>query len=245
MTDTIRAEVDRLAEKLFGNIRSSASKHFLRYNFNGGVMSLSLLASHEWVGMVYVLLMILLTPEGESACKSCFSANDCNEPDYDWDNAPKFDPDRTHIPEILQVDADGDAATHTTSAEVAADSESAAMSAAGVTVADDPSAVDDSEGVEEQEEDEDATISQQGSKKKKNQKRAPLPCSRKQFTHLLEEMLVFHAFYKLGNNPFNSMTTPGEVDPLLSLPNFLVLTLSGKLTPSPSTMSMMWLMMAI
>jgi hypothetical protein len=94
-------------EKLFVPIRSTKKSDFPRMNFKGGATSLTMLSSHHWPGMMLAFFMMLLTPEGWEVCKDCFQKEDMEIPDVNWKDAPKFDMNQLHVPEILQGDGQG------------------------------------------------------------------------------------------------------------------------------------------
>jgi hypothetical protein len=103
MSTNIRVRVGNLMETLFHSQRMtlSNSQNFLRTNFRGGAMRLTMLSSHHWPGMMFAFLLLLLTPTGAEICCSCFLDEDVEEPDYDWDSAPAFDLDNVYKPPIL------------------------------------------------------------------------------------------------------------------------------------------------
>jgi hypothetical protein len=72
MSTNIRVPVDNLMETLFRSQRTtlSNSQNFLRTNFRGGAMRLTMLSSHHWPGMVFTFLLLLLTPRGAEICSS-------------------------------------------------------------------------------------------------------------------------------------------------------------------------------
>jgi hypothetical protein len=104
MSTDIRVHVDNLMETFFRVQRTtlSNSQNFLRTNFCGGTMHLTVLSSHHWPGMMFAFLLLLLTPTDAEICCSCFLDEDVKEPDYDWDSAPGFDLDNVYKPPILR-----------------------------------------------------------------------------------------------------------------------------------------------
>lgn len=178
MSTAVKADVDALIEKLFVPIRSSKKKDFPRMNFKGGATSLTMLSSHHWPGMTLSFLTMLLTPEGREICNGCFQDEDMVVPEVEWDKAPPFDMNRIHVPKILineEDDLDGgqESATVTT----------------------------DSPSDDEVDNDGDDCIGDDVLKNRGNAKAVPLPCSHSQFVTLLEDLLVFHAWYKCGAPP--------------------------------------------
>jgi hypothetical protein len=101
MPNATKAKVDALVEKLFFPIRSTKKSDFPRMNFKGGVTSLTMLSSHHWPGMMLAFFIMLLTPEGREVCKDCFQKEDMEIPDVNWKDAPKFDMNQLHVPEIF------------------------------------------------------------------------------------------------------------------------------------------------
>jgi hypothetical protein len=59
--------------------------------FHGGATHHTMLNSHHWLGMMFAFLLLLLTPQGEDICSSCFQDDDIKEPNYNWDLAPGLD----------------------------------------------------------------------------------------------------------------------------------------------------------
>jgi hypothetical protein len=104
MSTDVRVQVDNLMETLFRLQRTtlSNSQNFLRTNFHGGAMCLTMLSSHHWPGMMFAFLLLLLTPRGAEICCSCFLDEDVEESDYDWDSAPGLDLDNVYNPPILR-----------------------------------------------------------------------------------------------------------------------------------------------
>jgi hypothetical protein len=103
MSTNVRVRVDNLMETLLPLQRMtlSNSQNFLRTNFHGGAMRLTMLSSHHWPGMMFAFFLLLLTPMGAEICCSCFLDEDVEEPDYDWDSAPGFDLDIVYKLPIL------------------------------------------------------------------------------------------------------------------------------------------------
>jgi hypothetical protein len=92
----------------------SNSQNFLRTNFRGGAMRLTMLSSNHWPGMMFTFLLLLLTPMGAEIWCSCFLDEDVKEPDYDWDSAPGFDLDNVYkLPILLQHVNHGNDIHHT------------------------------------------------------------------------------------------------------------------------------------
>ena len=185
MPNGTKAKVDALVEKLFVPIRSTKKSNFPRMNFKGGATSLTMLSSHHWPGMMLAFFIMLLTPQGREACKDCFQKDDMEIPDVDWEDAPKFDMNRVHVPEILKVNGPG--GTDAPDIETQSEDEEE----------------DDDDGIDEEYDDIDdlEDDAAEKKKKKKNKKAEALPCSHSQFVGLLQDLLVFHAWYKCGVPP--------------------------------------------
>jgi hypothetical protein len=93
MSTNVRVQVDNLMETLFQlqRTRLSNSQNFLCMKFRGGATHHTMLSSPHWLGMMFAFLFLLLTPQGEDICSSCFQDDDIKEPDYNWDSAPCLD----------------------------------------------------------------------------------------------------------------------------------------------------------
>jgi hypothetical protein len=106
MSTNVRVWVDNLMETLFHLQRTtlSNSQNFLRTIFCSGAMHLMMLSSHHWPGMMFTFLLLLLTPQDEDICSSCFQDNDIKEPDYYWDSAPSLDLEYMYQLPILSQD---------------------------------------------------------------------------------------------------------------------------------------------
>jgi hypothetical protein len=138
-------------------------------------MSLTLLSSHEWPGMTFTFLVVLLSPKGRQICQDCFQDEDVPENDHDWESAPGINLSNTYIPPILINQVQG-------------------------TTAQGGAMYDNEEEWEHQEdefiyEDEDDTSTMANGS---NKPRWPvkMTCSHWQFVNLLIELLSFHAWYK-------------------------------------------------
>jgi hypothetical protein len=158
-------------------------------------MSLTLLSSHEWPGMTFTFLVVLLSPKGRQICQDCFQDNDVPKNDHDWESAPCVDLSNTYIPPILIDQARGTTAR------------------GGATY-------DNEEEREHQEDefiyddDDDTLTVANGSNKPRG--RVKMMCSHQQFINLLIELLSFHAWYKYGNAPFGLEYQDGDADSLLT-----------------------------
>ena len=188
MSTNVRVQVDHLMEVLFRSQRTtlSNSQNFLRTNFRGGATRLTMLSSHHWPGMMFSFLLLLLTPKGKEICSSCFQDSDVEEPDYDWDSAPGFDLDHVYKPPILFHGRNNDG--------------------------------DDDEVEQEEEtpaEDDLSSVSEDTDVLRTRKGPVTMNCSLRQFVHLLESLLVFHAMYKCGPPLFGPDSDASDAEPLL------------------------------
>ena len=187
MSTNARVQVDELMEVLFRTQRTtlSNSQNFLRTNFRGGATRLTMLSSHHWPGMMFAFLLLLLTPQGKEICSDCFQEDDVEETDYDWDSAPTFDLDHVYQPPILFQGG----------------------------------SIDEEVEVEHPEEEspanDDGSSDSDESDSGKAKERVKMNCSHRQFVHLLESLLVFHAMYKCGPPLFGPDSLPSDADDLL------------------------------
>ncbi len=67
MGTTVCVTVDDLSEDMLKQLRSTIQSEVVRVNFVGP-MSLTLLSSHEWPGMTFTFLVVLLSPKGRQIC---------------------------------------------------------------------------------------------------------------------------------------------------------------------------------
>ena len=68
-----RMMLDRLVDRILGRKRTSTKKMWPRYNFTKGFCKLSFITSDEWVGKLFVLLIVASTEEGKSIMQCRFS----------------------------------------------------------------------------------------------------------------------------------------------------------------------------
>jgi len=212
LTPTLCSRVDELMEKLFCGHSSTAKKNHLRMNFSGGATSLTLLHAHEWPGMMMGFLVMLLTGEGRSLCQeTCFQTEDVVVPEIMEsmdDTYPSYTYSNVYIPTSIPPDCEGS-------------SNADSRAVLGPQVADDEhedSDRSDSDDLTDSSNDDKSVSSTEGTliqrEKKKTTKAEPLNCSYKQFVHLLEELLCFHAWYKYGGSPIGMSTTQETKDHL-------------------------------
>ena len=245
MTTSVKVEMDKLVEKLFIPIRSTCKKDFLRFKFKGGATSLTMLNSHHWPGMAFTFLVVLLTDEGASACASCFSEEDTEEPDYDWDVAPPVNLSNIYVPPILE--GEGEDENVPAEIESCSGSEVEGDYSVGKEIADgyatDVEAGTDDEletarrRAQELSDSEDEGTAKKAEEKKKKQGKKkgkekepaakPMKCSIWQFRNLLEELLCFHAWYKVGLPPIVPTTTDEEVNHLQTCIRKMIARLIG------------------
>jgi hypothetical protein len=69
-----------------------------------------MLSSHEWPGMTFTFLVVLLSPKGRHICQDCFQDDDVPENDHDWESTPGVDLSNTYIPPIPNDQVRGTAA---------------------------------------------------------------------------------------------------------------------------------------
>ena len=204
MTNSVRANLDDLLEKMFLPIRSTAAKDFLRTNFKGGATSLTMLNSHHWPGMAFAFLVALLTPEGRSICANCFvQENSVLLSHVDWSTAPPADGRNVYTPPILTDVIDVDAPSRQGRPYQDDDSDES-----DVDDDDGETDVEDEGGVVDTDEEEPDDEGQQPSNNTRKRKKAlPMNCTYAQFISLLQELLTFHAWYKCGDPPLPLGTT--------------------------------------
>lgn len=172
MPPSVKGKSDCLMEYLFRSVKTRSEKdNCLRMNFTKGCTTLTLLKAHEWPGLALSFLVMLLTDEGKEITKKCFAEQDIDLPVTP--NAPKYQ--RKHFtPPILNQ-----------------------------KVAPQSGPWGNPENSDNEERDIDHDMDEvedlaQDAQKGKSKAAKPLPCSRKQFIDLLEEVLAFHAWYKYG-----------------------------------------------
>jgi hypothetical protein len=190
-------------ETLFRSQRTtlSNSQNFLRTNFRGSAMRLTMLSSHHWPGMMFTFLLLLLTPMGAEICCSCFLDEDVKEPDYDWDSAPGFDLDNVYKPPILRQHVNhGNDIHHTLTRN--SDNE-----------------VQDPGEVPPNDSSSDSSELASAERHVTNNSKGPvtMKCSHRQFVYLLKNLLVFHTMYKCSPPLFGPGSSPSDANDLLLL----------------------------
>jgi hypothetical protein len=202
MSTNVGVRVDNLMETLFRLQRTtlSNSQNFLHTNFRSGATRLTMLSSHHWLGMMFAFLLLLRTPRGAEICSSCFLDGDIEAPDYDWDSAPGWDTDNVYKPPILRQHVNHSNDIHHRSTG------------------------NDDDEVQEPKEvpaNDSSSNSSEASAKRhvKNNNKGPVTmnCSRHQFVHLLENLLVFHAMYNCSPPLFGPGSSPSDANDLLLL----------------------------
>ena len=181
MTTAVASQVDSLVERIFSEHRSTCKASFLRTNFKGGATSLTFLNSHHWAGMAFVFYLLLLTNKGRQMCQSCFLEEDQDVP---------YVPPENEIPKATFRDN----YFHPTDYADRLVEESE----------DEDESEEEDELEEEQEEDGEEDGQGEGTSRKFNGNQ--MNCSAGQFIKLLEELLVFHAWYRLGDPPITRQT---------------------------------------
>lgn len=187
MTNAVKADMDRIIDSMFQTRSSFKSRH-LRWNFTRGSTSVSLLTAKEWPGLAMAYLCVLLTEEGRRRFTSCFKEDD-TEIEYDDSIVPVYPRTDANLP----------------STEVVASSSTAQQAPHGEEEADDDEEEDVDEAMLEE-----ILGETTKEKKKKAKKVAPLNCSHRQFCHLIEELLAFHAYYKAPTTAFRHDATDQE-----------------------------------
>jgi len=229
MTTSVRVTMDAITEKMFLPIRSTCNKEFLRFNFRGGATSLTMLNSHHWPGMAFTFLLAFLTDEGMEVLDSCFSKEDAELPDFDWNNAPPVDFSNVYKPPMLQLDCNDE--LHSELDQEDEDNEgsdghdgsnsklngSQPLSLPDGNETDGEVGTDDeavkkvpSDSEEEHVPKKKSGKKKSGNKKKKKVPKEPLKCSRRQAIDVIEEWLIFHAWYKHGRPPFTATSSDDE-----------------------------------
>jgi hypothetical protein len=164
--------------------------------------------------MAFTFLLSLLTDEGMVACNLCFSQVDADNPDYSWEDAPATDFSNVYKVPILEAenkdlfDTDSDSGSSEDEDEIGGDEP-------------DEKVLSDDEGAkpnlsDSEEEEGEKKTNRKMKKTKKTKKKAmtaavPLKCSHQQAIEVIEEWLVFHAWYKLGPPPVVSSTSDEEI----------------------------------
>ena len=72
--------LDRLVHKLFHNLRCKEKSDYPRLTFSKGYSKLSMITSDEWVGKLFVLLLVLKTDEGTAILGNAFEKEDIKVP---------------------------------------------------------------------------------------------------------------------------------------------------------------------
>ena len=84
MTPKVRADVDELIETLFNSNRSHERSKHLHVKFTGGATRLTQLHAHEWPGLAFAMLLMLLSEEGRTLCKGCFAEDGKSVKEFEW-----------------------------------------------------------------------------------------------------------------------------------------------------------------
>lgn len=211
MTPTVKEELDAYMDRLFQNIRSSERANHYRYDFTRGATSLTLLNAHHWPGLTMVYLITLLTEEGKKICKSSFTENGCVEIPVYLDKAfptHTSKPSKLSLDEMLDIlsppDEEEEGEEEGAESEEDEEEESEDSDEGEGEDTDPEDSEEETEEIEEEPTENGGGIEEEaGIKKepvpKKRKVATPLPCSRAQFVGLLEDLLIFHAWYKNGS----------------------------------------------
>ena len=81
LTPTDKTKLDQLVDQILGSLRSSEKDTFPRFSFTKGYSKLSMITSDEWVGKLFVLLLVAMTNEGRSILKKRFSSSNIKLPE--------------------------------------------------------------------------------------------------------------------------------------------------------------------
>jgi len=76
LTPTNKKRLDDLVDELLGGLRSSEKENYPRCNFSHGFTNLTMITSDEWAGMMFTLLIVMRTPDGEEIMGTVFSAEE-------------------------------------------------------------------------------------------------------------------------------------------------------------------------
>ena len=197
MFPRVKANVDTIMGPLFENLQSAEKVNHLRMNFTKGSTSLTLLKAHKWPGLTMAFMIMLLTQEGKAACATCFSDTPAILPHKGIN--PVYNPEAYIIEPVgLDVDPepeappDEDNADNNTPDDQDADEED-------TDIDDEDEDVDDEDLDEEIHNDRllDIDVLAKAAKTK-IKKTIPLICTSHQLVDLLEQLLLFHAWYKYG-----------------------------------------------
>jgi len=207
MTTTVREAVDALIERLFQGHRSCEKKHHLRMNFVRGATQLTLLASHEWMGLASSMLVMLLTEEGQQICSSCFQEEDVLHEELHEEDIPRVIIDN-QIPTF-------DVASISSSFSVAAAVEGTSHQRLEEDGGEEEASLDDIYSVDQpdnlmQEE----ILQQEDILSGKCNQAEKLNCSLNQFVKLLEDLLIYHAWYKREEAPIPVNASDDEAQQL-------------------------------
>ena len=167
-----QVRLDRLVHKLFHNLRSKEKADYPRLTFSKGFSKLSMITSDEWVGKLFVLLIVLKTEEGASIFQKTFAREDLALPGsmtagISGDRKNRQARGFAEVVEQILTQAQ-DFNTGASELEV------------------------NQTYVAEAEED---AMKHTGEEEPEEMLR---PCSKNDFTELAEALLSFHAWYKLG-----------------------------------------------
>ena len=76
-----RAQLDILVDEILGGLRSSAKDTYPRFSFTKGFAKVSMITSDEWVGKLFVLLLVVNTDKGRVILKPMFDNQDIPLPE--------------------------------------------------------------------------------------------------------------------------------------------------------------------
>lgn len=181
--------LDRLVHKLFHDLRCKEKSEYPRLSFSKGFSKLTMITSDEWVGKLFVILLVLKTEEGRSIFKSTFAAKDIPLPDSFAEigrggkKGKRGKSFVTSMNDILDQVKDLNSAADKVDKNRAGASEEDKLARMGVPAND----------MEE------AKRMKKRSKPNEEEPEEMLrPCSANDFTQIAEALLCFHAWYKEG-----------------------------------------------
>ena len=181
--------VDRLVHKLFHNLRSREKNDYPRLTFSKGFTKLTMITSDEWVGKLFVLLLVLKTDEGRFLFRSTFREEDLELPKALVSSTVRrgrrqFGDDLDSIhQQVKELNREASLLDDLRRGS----KEDAELSALGVPA-------DEEEERKQLKKRKHASVNNE----EDDIEEMLRPCSANDFTQLAEALLCFHAWYKLG-----------------------------------------------
>lgn len=170
-----QVRLDRLVHKLFHNLRSKEKGDYPRLTFSKGFSKLSMITSDEWVGKLFVLLIVLKTEEGSSIFQGTFAREDIQLPPalVGRDKGDRKNRKAKGFADVLDLIL----------------RQAKEFNTGASALINTPTATGGTEEAQEQ---------KQSGKNEEELEEMLRPCSMNDFTELAEALLCFHAWYKLG-----------------------------------------------